>query len=87
MFDFFMLIVMIFSCGVIVVVISKMSQKSYTNEKYHYRCKNNFRHIFSVYEIKNLYDTDKSINCPLHNCGGELVLYELIPDDEVVFND
>lgn len=84
MFDFIVLIITLCSCLIIVIVLSKMSKKTFEKEQYHYRCTNNFRHIFSVYEINTYFDSDKTINCPLQNCGGELILYELLSEDEIV---
>ena len=87
MFDFIALALTLSGCVIIVVVLSKMSQRTHYGEKYHYRCSSNFSHVFSVYEIRTNFDTDKVIHCPIHNCGGELVLYEVIPEEEVVHDD
>ncbi|HOK40978.1 MAG TPA: hypothetical protein PLD27_08075 [bacterium] len=84
MFDFLALIIVLVCCGVIVLVLSKMTKHgSFVHkEKYHYRCSNNFRHTFSIYEISQSYDLNKKIICPITNCGGELILYETLESEK-----
>lgn len=87
MFDFFGLTIALISCAIIVVVISKMSERSLRDEKYHYRCSNNFRHVFNTYEIEQSYDVSQKIICPIINCCGELKLYKMLPPEDVVRDD
>lgn len=85
MLDFLLITIVVIGCLIIVITLSKLSGKSVIEEKYHYRCDVNFRHFFSVDEIKGLYDTTRSISCPIGNCNGELKLYRHLEEDEIEY--
>jgi len=68
---------------VIVFLLSKMSSASHYRFTDHFRCSNDFYHVFGKEEIEYSYGKNKTIYlCPKSGCGGILKLYEIISDEE-----
>ncbi len=80
---FLQLIVLFLISFFIVVIVKRMSQSSISIKDTHYRCSNDFYHVFSQREIEYTYGKVKSTYlCPNSGCGGKLTLYEAINDEE-----
>ncbi|MBP7652604.1 hypothetical protein KA977_04235 [Candidatus Dependentiae bacterium] len=60
-----------------------MSNAGHNRFHDHFRCSNNFYHVYSKEEIEYSYGKGKSLYlCPKSGCGGALKLYEIITDEE-----
>ena len=82
-FGFIQFIIIIILSIVIVFLLRKMSTAHTAHLTDHYRCTNDFYHIYSKHEIEYIYGKNKSIYlCPRKGCGGILKLYEYITDEE-----
>ncbi|GEM_PF-5581199 len=82
-FGFIQFFIVLFLSILIVFLLRKMSNAGHFTFTDHFRCSNNFYHVFTKEEIEYSYGKGKKIYlCPKTGCGGVLKLYEIITDEE-----
>lgn len=67
------------------LIVKNMSRSTIGKRDDHFRCSNDFYHIYSKNEIEYIYGKNKSVYlCPKSGCGGILKLYQAITDEEYI---